>query len=245
MGKAENRATTQKPPNKCKFSIVIPVLNEQEHINPVLEHLKTRTGSETCEIIVVDGDPAAGTINAIQNGQVIKMTADTGRAIQMNAGAAQAHGEILVFLHADTKLPPNALEKIDRVLENPKYVAGAFNLEIDSDKLLLRYIAARARFRSRLNRIPYGDQVIFIRRQYFDKIGRFKEIPLMEDVDLMRRIKKDKKKIHILKDRVTTSPRRWERDGILYTTLRNQVLVALYYLGVSPESLAKCYWRHS
>ncbi|MHC4624107.1 MAG: glycosyltransferase, partial [Planctomycetota bacterium] len=163
--------TAPKRPYKYKFSIIIPVLNEQEHINSVLEHLRTRTGSQTCEIIVVDGDPAAGTINTIRNGRVVKITADKGRAVQMNAGADAARGEILIFLHADTRLPPNALKKIDEVLNNHQYVAGAFDLAIDSDKLLLKYIAARARFRSRLNRIPYGDQAIFIGKNYFDKIG--------------------------------------------------------------------------
>ena len=163
----------------------------------------------------------------------------------MNAGAATAHGEILIFLHADTKLPDNALGKISRVLQDERYVGGAFDLGIDSRRLFLKYISARASLRSRLNRIPYGDQAIFIRKDYFDQIGRFKDIPLMEDVDLMRRIKKDKKKIYILSDKVMTSARRWERDGALYTTLRNQILIALFYLGVSPYRLAKYYWRHS
>ncbi len=93
--------------------------------------------------------------------------------------------------------------------------------------------------------MPYGDQAIFMRKQYFDQIGGFKDIPLMEDVDLMRRIKKDGRKIHILPDKVTTSARRWQRDGALYTTVRNQILVALFRLGVSPDRLAKYYWRQS
>ncbi|MHC4356887.1 MAG: glycosyltransferase family protein, partial [Planctomycetota bacterium] len=116
---------------------------------------------------------------------------------------------------------------------------------IDSDTLFLRYISVRASLRSRCNRIPYGDQAIFIRKKYFNQIGRFKDIPLMEDVELMRRIKKDGKNICILPDKVTTSARRWQRDGALYTTARNQVLVALFYLGVSPGRLAKYYWRRS
>jgi rSAM/selenodomain-associated transferase 2 len=163
----------------------------------------------------------------------------------MNAGAVVARGEILIFLHADTRLPPGALKKINTVLENEKYVGGAFDLRIDSDRLFLKYIAARASLRSRLNRIPYGDQAIFIRKNYFDKIGRFKEIPLMEDVELMRRIKRRGDKIFILRDRVKTSARRWEREGVFYTTLKNQMLVNLYYLGVSPDKLAKYYRRHS
>jgi rSAM/selenodomain-associated transferase 2 len=163
----------------------------------------------------------------------------------MNAAAAAARGEIFIFLHADTTLPDNALEKISLALQNTDYVGGAFDLKIDSDRLFLRYISVRASLRSRWNRIPYGDQAIFIRKEYFDEIGGFKEIPLMEDVDLMRRIKKDGRKIVILPDKVTTSARKWESDGALYTTMRNQILVRLFYLGVSPHKLAKYYWRKS
>ena len=114
-------------------------------------------------------------------------------------------------------------------------------MSIDSNRWILEYIATRASLRSRLNRIPYGDQAIFIRKSYFDKIGGFRDIPLMEDVDLMRRIKKDGRRIHILRDKVTTSGRRWEKEGAVYTTLRNQVVVMLYYLGVSPHKLARLY----
>ncbi|MHC4499448.1 MAG: TIGR04283 family arsenosugar biosynthesis glycosyltransferase [Planctomycetota bacterium] len=239
-GKASTRVRCE-----CRFSIVIPVLNEQEYINPVIDHLRGQAGSDACEIIVVDGDPEGGTLKVIRDSKIIPIAGEKGRARQMNAGAAVARGEFLIFLHADTKLPSDALKKIAHVLENEEYVAGAFDLGIDSDRLFLRYIAARARFRSRLNRIPYGDQAMFIRKSYFDRIGRFKEIPIMEDIELMRRIKKKGDKILILPDRVKTSARRWEEDGALYTTIKNQVLLSLYYLGVSPEKLAKFYRSHS
>ncbi len=231
---------SQKP-DKCKFSIIIPVLNEQEYIHSVLELVRAQGCDGAREMIVVDGDGEGGTIRAIQGRDVVCITSSPGRGRQMNAGAAVAHGEILIFLHADTKLPADALIKIGHVLENQEYVGGAFDLSIDSNRWILKYIAARARFRSRLNRIPYGDQAIFMRKSYFDKIGGFRDIPLMEDVDLMRRIKKDGRKIHILRDKVTTSARRWEKEGAVYTTLRNQVVVMLYYLGVSPHKLARLY----
>ncbi|MHC4575704.1 MAG: TIGR04283 family arsenosugar biosynthesis glycosyltransferase, partial [Planctomycetota bacterium] len=199
---------------ECRFSVIIPVLNEREQINSVIAHIRDQKGSESCEVIVVDGDPQGGTIKVIQDKQAVCVVSEEGRGKQMNAGAAIARGEILIFLHADTRLPPDALNKISRVLKNEHYVGGAFDLGIDTDRPLLKYIAARARFRSRLNRIPYGDQAIFIRKSYFDEIGRFKEIPLMEDIDLMRRIKKDGRKIYILPDRVSTSARRWQREGV-------------------------------
>lgn len=229
----------------CKFSIVIPVLNEADGINSLISHLRKQSSEHFYEIIVVDGDPQGTTVKVINDKKVISITADRGRAMQMNAGAAKANGEILIFLHADTLLPPGALNKISRILENKHYVGGAFNLGIDSDRLILKYIAARANMRSRINRIPYGDQAIFIRKSYFDKMGKFKEIPLMEDVDLMRRIKKRGDKIYIFRDPVKTSPRRWEEDGVIYTTIRNQVILILYFLGVAPEKLAKYYWRKS
>ena len=109
----------------------------------------------------------------------------------MNAGAAVARGRILLFLHADTQLPPGGLLKIVDVLEDDQYIGGAFDLGIDSKRLFLKFIAARARLRSRLSRIPYGDQAIFVRKTYFEQIGGFKEFPLMEDIDFMKRIKRN------------------------------------------------------
>ncbi|MHC4174022.1 MAG: TIGR04283 family arsenosugar biosynthesis glycosyltransferase [Planctomycetota bacterium] len=236
---------TRQTTYECIFSIIVPVLNEMDQISPLIEHIHNQGFGPLCEVIVVDGDPQGSTVKIIQDEDVIVITTEKGRGRQMNAGAAVARGEILIFLHADTTLPDNALEKISRALQDRDYVGGAFDLRIDSDRLFLKYIAARANLRSRWNRIPYGDQAVFIRKKYFDQIGRFKEIPLMEDVDLMRRIKKDQRKIYILPDKVTTSARRWERNGALYTTLTNQMLAALFYLGVSPHRLAKYYRRHS
>ncbi len=237
------RDTEESPNKQCVFSVIVPVLNEEDRINSIIEHLHNQGAKGNCEIIVVDGEPQGSTIKAVHDKSVITIISQKGRGIQINAGAAIARGEILIFLHADTKLPEMALEKIRRALENEKYVGGAFNLAIDSDRLSLKYIAARASFRSSLNRIPYGDQAIFIRKAYFNKIGGFKEIPLMEDVDLMRRIKKDRRKICILPDKVITSSRRWERDGVFYTTVSNHILLALFYMGISPVKLAKYYWR--
>lgn len=236
---------TTEQKSQCNFSIIIPVLNESDRINALIERLRNQRFESSYEVIVVDGDPQGGTVKAIQSEGVVTIIAEKGRGRQMNAGAVAACGDILIFLHADTTLPDGALKKISRALERQNYVGGAFDLKIDSDRLFLKYISVRASLRSRWNRIPYGDQAIFMRKQYFDQIGGFKDIPLMEDVELMRRIKKDGRKITILPDKVTTSARRWQRDGAIYTTVRNQVLVALFRLGVSPDRLAKHYWRQS
>jgi rSAM/selenodomain-associated transferase 2 len=236
---------THRKQHEYKFSIIVPVLNEQGQINSFIDKIKDQAFDGYFEIIIIDGDPHGGTINTITDNSVICITSPKGRGQQMNAGAAMARGEILIFLHADTTLPDNALGKINIALQDRDYVGGAFDLKVDSDRLFLKYISVRASLRSRWNRIPYGDQAIFIRKKYFDQIGGYKEIPLMEDVDLMRRVKKNGKKIVILPDKVTTSARRWESEGAIYTTMRNQILVRLFYLGISPHKLAKYYWRRS
>ncbi len=236
-----NTEQTSRTANECRFSVVIPVLREADRINTVIDHILQLSPNGVCQIIVVDADPDGATINAIRSDNVITTVSERGRAKQMNAGAALARGEMIVFLHADTKLPAGAFERIEEVLQNGQYVAGAFDLAIDSTNLLVRFIAAVARIRSRLTRIPYGDQAIFMRKEYFEKIGRFKEIPMMEDVELMRRIKRRRDKIYILPEQVTTSARRWQTEGIVYTTIKNNILVTLFCLGVSPDRLARFY----
>jgi rSAM/selenodomain-associated transferase 2 len=189
----------------------------------------------------VDGTEEQDTLKAIHSNNVIKISSEKGRAKQMNAGASVAHGEILIFLHADTELPPHALRKIHSFMERKEYVGGAFDLGIKSDKFIFKVIGNLASIRSRLNRIPFGDQSLFIRREYFNQIRGYKEIPLMEDVELMRRIKRSGDKIWIFYDRVMTSPRRWKKEGVIYCTLRDWTLQVLYFLGISPDRLARFY----
>lgn len=219
----------------------MPVFQEGKMINDLIKYLNHLDSEKNVEIIIVDGAPERDTLRAIHSNHAIRVSSEKGRAKQMNAGASIAKGEILIFLHADTELPIQALEKISAVMEQEGYIAGAFDLDIKSDKLIYKIIAFLASLRSRLNRIPYGDQAIFIRREYFNKIGGYQEIPLMEDVELMKRIKKSGHKIRIFHDRVRTSPRRWEKEGVIYCILRNWTLQALYALGISPHKLATFY----
>jgi rSAM/selenodomain-associated transferase 2 len=223
------------------FSVIVPVYNEQENINDCLSHIRSQYNDNTCQIIVVDGDENASTINAINNDKIVKIVSKKGRANQMNGGAGIADADILLFLHADTKLPKNAFEMIYNAITAGEYAAGAFDLGIDTKNIFIKFIAFAGKIRSRLTRIPYGDQGIFISKDFFYRIGGFKNIPLMEDVDLMRRIKRSGERICILKEKVSTSARRWHEDGLIYTTIRNLVLVTLYYLGVNPNRLAKFY----
>ena len=162
----------------------------------------------------------------------------------MNAGAAYATGSILVFLHADTFLPTNALLLIQKTLQNKQLVGGAFALKIQSPKLFFKMIAAFSTFRSQITRAPYGDQVIFLRKSYFDVVRGYQDIPLMEDVELMRRIKKKKGEIIILPTPVITSDRRWNQEGLFYTALRDTIIIFLYWCRLPVEKLAKFYpWQ--
>jgi rSAM/selenodomain-associated transferase 2 len=219
----------------------VPVFHEEERINVLIEYLNHLDPHKDIEIIVVDGAREKNTLKAIQSNHIIKISSEKGRAKQMNTGASVAKGDILIFLHADTELPMHTFKKLQSFTERREYVGGAFDLGIKSGKFIFKMIGTLSSLRSRLNRIPFGDQAIFIRREYFNQIGGYKEIPLMEDVELMRRIKKSGNKIWIFYDRVMTSPRRWEKEGVIYCTLRNWAIQALYLLGVSPHKLANFY----
>jgi rSAM/selenodomain-associated transferase 2 len=227
-----------------KFSIIVPVLHEAERINDLIVHLTQLDPEKSSEIIVVDGAPEKDTLQAIHDDRITKISNEKGRARQMNAGAFAARGEILIFLHADTELPLSALKRMNEFISRNEYVGGAFDLGIKSDKRIYRVIAFLGSLRSRLNRIPYGDQAIFVRRDYFNEIGGYEDIPLMEDVELMQRMKRSSEKIFIFRDRVMTSTRRWEEEGLVYCILRNWTLQILYFLGVSPHKLVKYYKSH-
>ena len=234
---------TPKDPGNLKngISIIIPAWNESSKINLTIDGILSLPYKGFIEIIVVDGSPEGDTANAIKAKNIKKLFSEKGRAKQMNKGALNSNGEVLLFLHADTLLPKDSLQRISGIMDKKGIVAGAFDLGIQSKRIIFRLIEAAASLRSRITRIPYGDQAIFIRKKYFQEIGGFKEIPLMEDVELMRRIKKAGNKIYIISDKVMTSSRRWEKEGILYCTLRNWLLVTLYYLGVKPDKLMRFY----
>ena len=225
----------------ARISVIIPVLHEAETINDLLGHLDGLRSSQPVEIIVVDGAAEKDTLAAARSTAIKRLSAARGRGAQMNAGAAVAQGEVLLFLHADTFLPSTGLLDIEQAMENTRYVAGAFDLGIDSPRCFLRAASRVGTLRSRLFRIPYGDQAIFVRRSYFKQMNGYRELALMEDVDLMQRIKKAGGRICFIPKRVITSARRWIRDGAIRGTLRNWLLMSLYLMGVSPGRLAKYY----
>jgi rSAM/selenodomain-associated transferase 2 len=223
------------------FSIVVPVLYEEDTIAGLLENIRSIDSAGRCEVIVVDGDPNGGTIRRIDDARVLTMTSKSWRSRQMNAGAAAAAGQVLVFLHADTKLPRSALSDIDGALQDGRYVGGAFRLRFDSDRPIYRVMSGFVTVRSRWNRLPYGDQSLFFRRSFFEEIGGYSEIPVMEDVDLVRRVRRAGGRLKILDSTVRTSCRRMEVEGIAKRVAQNWMITILYGLGVSPEKLAQYY----
>ena len=223
------------------ISVIIPVLNEAQGINDVITPIRSHAAVDAVEIIVADGDPAGSTVRAISHPGIITAVAEKGRGSQMNRGAILATGHILLFLHADTFLPPNAFACIRKCMEVTRHAGGAFDLGIDSKRKIFRITERYVAWRTRLTRIPFGDQAIFVRRDYFERIGGYRDIPIMEDVDLMRRIRQRGDAICVVPEKVITSARRWERDGIVFGTLRNWMLQALYCCGVAPERLARFY----
>jgi rSAM/selenodomain-associated transferase 2 len=224
-----------------EISIVVPVLYEQDTIAGLLEQLRGIDAEEICEVIVVDGDPEGGTIRRIEHGRVVTLTSQPWRSRQMNAGATAARGHTLVFLHADTLLPRNALSEINDVLRDDRFVGGAFRLKFDSDRFVYRFMSAFVTLRSRCNRLPYGDQSIFVRREFFERIGGYREIPIMEDVEFVRRTRKFGGRLKILDSTVQTSCRRMEAEGVAKRALKNWMMTILYSLGVSPEKLVRFY----
>lgn len=223
------------------ISIIIPVLNETEIINQCLVHLAEIIKPARCEIIVVDGSPAGNTIQSIAGNRIKKIISLPGRGIQMNAGARCATGRILLFLHADTLLPVKSIQHILWAVDHPGVAAGAFDLGINSDRPIFRITEKYVFLRSRITKIPYGDQAIFLREKVFKALGGFAEIPIMEDIDLMQRLKRAGYKIKFISEHVRTSPRRYEKEGIFFGTIRNILLSALFYLGVRPATLKRFY----
>jgi rSAM/selenodomain-associated transferase 2 len=224
-----------------KISCIIPVLHEGDRINQTISHVRSLAMASLVEIIVADGDPDKSTLQKIADPNVAKVAALAGRGVQMNAGAKAATGDILLFLHADTSLPKNAVRSILDVCQDETVMGGAFDVSINAAHPGYRMIEKCASLRSRITRIPFGDQAIFIKAEYFRKLKGFKDIPLMEDIDIMLRMKQSGFRIRLISDPVKTSARRWEKEGMIYTTLRNWMIRFLFYTGVSPEKLKKYY----
>ena len=225
-------------PKTSNISIIIPTCNEAENITRLLPELLS---VKNAEVIVTDGCSTDGTMEkAAALGALVLPGNKRNRAHQMNKGAKAAHGELLLFLHGDTRLPPDFAEEIKQTLTQPGIAAGAFSLKIDGNGIGLRIIERLANFRARVFKTPYGDHGIFVTAALFSDLEGFPDLPIMEDFALVKKLRR-RGRIKILSTAATTSARRWEKLGLVRTTVLNQVIILGYLLGIKPEKLARWY----
>ncbi|MFB2838769.1 TIGR04283 family arsenosugar biosynthesis glycosyltransferase [Floridanema evergladense] len=222
---------------KVKISIIIPVLNEGRNISKTV--LAAQNAVDV-EVILVDGGSKDETVEIAKSLGVKVLISPRGRAIQMNAGAAIATGNILLFLHGDTILPANFELMIWEAIQKPEIVGGAFELAIDAKVKGIRLVEMMVNLRSHFLSLPYGDQAIFVKAEIFNKNGGFPILPIMEDFVFIQQLR-NTRKLAIINTPVITSGRRWQQLGIVKTTLINQLVILGYYLGVPPEKLATFY----
>ena len=219
------------------ISVIIPTLHEELTLEKCLLSVGNSKG---VEIIVSDGGSSDATLAIAERLADKTLSSPAGRGVQMNMGAAAASGDILLFLHADTILPAGWGGHIREALRDEEVAGGAFSFLLPNSSIPFTFISLMVNLRSRLLKLPYGDQALFVRRGLFDKLGGFREIPIMEDVELVKGMRR-LGRLEILDLPVITSSRRWEKEGWIRTTFRNLSLLFLYHLGVSPERLYRFY----
>ena len=231
------------PSRRPFISVIIPAWNEVQVIARTLSRIP-----QDSEAIVVDGGSTDGTPRAVRGcaRHAIKLLVlpNRPRGTLLNAGAQKARGEVLLFLHADTRLPSNAATAIGQALHDPAVAGGAFSLSFVPRRFAYALVAFGANVRSRLFGLPYGDQALFVRRSVFRSLRGFKPWPLLEDVDLVLRLRRYGR-LALLTATVQTSARRYQRLGLVRTVMGNLGLLTRYWVGEDPRRLARAYWRPS
>ena len=217
------------------FSVIIPTLNEEDII---LQQIHSVQSILDAEIIVVDGGSTDNTREIVEGEGVFFLQSRKGRGTQCVEGARVASNELLIFLHADTKLPPNTTEMLSEFLKDERKKIGAFTIKFEPSKLILDLITVASRIDSVLT--SFGDQCIFMRKEFYEEVGGFPEWPLFEDVYMFQRARR-LTRIHKLRGPVVASSRRFQRNGVLTQLANNTWLILLYHLGVHPTELAKRY----
>ena len=219
-------------------SVIIPALNESTGIERAVQ-IALDTDAE---VVVVDGGSTDDTsVRAAQAGARVEHSG-RGRALQQNRGAARAGGKVLLFLHADTRLPRGYVAHVFETLMDPETTAGAFRFRTDGEGALMGLVETLTNIRARYIQLPYGDQALFLRRELFESIGGFPETAIAEDLFFVRRLSK-RGRVRIAQAEVITSGRRWNRIGVVRTTVINQVILAGCFLGISPDKLACLYYK--
>ncbi|TLS66152.1 glycosyltransferase [Mariprofundus erugo] len=219
------------------IAVVVPLLNERTVLPALLEHLST-LGAD--ELIIVDGGSTDGSCDFLAASGVCWITSAAGRSTQMNAGSALCTSDILLFIHADTVIDSGHIMAVRKAIAAPDIVGGRFDLHLSGSHPFFRIIERMINLRSRLSGISTGDQCMFVRRAVFEQLGGFAAIPLMEDIDLSRRLKRTGR-IACLRTQVITSSRRWEQHGIFTTMVRMWWLRLLFWSGVPADRLAQMY----
>ncbi|GAB6059212.1 TIGR04283 family arsenosugar biosynthesis glycosyltransferase [Desulfonatronum parangueonense] len=228
---------------QSRISVIIPCLNEAQSLPRTLEHVfKNADQDENLEVIVVDGGSRDATREIAARRGALVLQSQAGRAAQQNIGAARASGRLLLFLHADTLPPAGFTRLIRQALDDPAVIAGAFSLRTDSPRPAMRLIECVANLRSSAWQYPYGDQGLFMEKRVFQELGGFTSQPIMEDFELVRRLRR-RGRIVTLPESVLTSSRRWRNLGLLRTTLINQLMILGFACGVPVHVLARLYRR--
>jgi rSAM/selenodomain-associated transferase 2 len=221
-----------------RLSIVIPTLNEARQIK---QNVERALSLRPLQVIVADGQSEDDTADVACSAGAFVLLSPRGRGNQLNAGAMVASGDVLLFLHADCWLEPDATRQIELALANPKTVGGAFRQQIDHPGRVFRWLEWGNAARARWWKLPYGDQGIFLRRDVFVAVGGFAEVPLMEDVLLMRKLRRRHLPIALLDGPLHVDAQRWLSQGVVRQTIRNWLLLVGLRLGISPDRLAKFY----
>ncbi len=224
-----------------RLSVIVPVLNDAAALQERRDEWRA-LGRAVHELIIVDGGSRDGSPEVARAFAPTFCSTGAGRARQMNEGARRASGDVLLFLHADTRLPEGAPERITQALTGGVGVWGRFDVRLSGDHWSCRVVEATMNWRSRLTGIATGDQAIFVRRRAFERAGGFPPIPLMEDIALSRILRRVRRPL-CLRERVVTSSRRWEREGVLRTIFLMWYLRLAYALGADPARLHRIYYR--
>ena len=223
------------------ISVIIPTLDEAENIRGCIECVRAEDGD--FEILVCDGGSSDETVQIARGyDDAVLIETGKGRGAQMNRGAAAANGGVLLFLHADTKLERGWSRELLSVLADESVVGGAFTFKIDNPARRYRLVESWVKLRCSLFSLPYGDQGIFVRKDIFNKIGGYQDIPLMEDVEIVGALNKEGKLV-LLEKCAVTHDRRWSRKGWIRASVSNQLVMLMYKMGIDPHTLARLYYR--
>lgn len=225
-------------PVATTVGVVIPALNEARFLPGILQDLAHLRVPH--EIVVADGGSHDGTLHAARQGGARVVSAPPGRGPQLNAGAAALDAAWLCFLHADVRMPEAARAQLERTVAGVRVDAAVWGLRIDATGFWPRFMEAGTVLRDRVGGLPYGDQGLLLRRELFAAVGGFPPFPIMEDVALIRALRR-RTRVARLAAALVVSPRRWQREGPYRTWIRNGALLAAYFAGASPQRLARWY----